>query len=106
LRTEATFRSKQDQITKERIREDIRMRTGEAMSARTLETPPVLRERGDGSSAMKLLSPRSRLARQLRAIAAEVTLYGWDDAVESREELIRGVEGVGRMPWRHGGLNE
>ena len=76
------------------------------MSARTIETPPDLPERGDGSNAMKLLSPRSKQARHLRAIAAEVTLYGWDDAVESREELIRGVEMVGRMPWRHGGLNE
>jgi hypothetical protein len=78
----------------------------EAMNARTIETPPGLPERGDGSSAMKLLSPRSRQARHLRAIAAEATLYGWDDAVESREELIRNVEGVGRMPWHQRGLKE
>lgn len=76
------------------------------MSIRTIETPPTLPERGDGSSAMKLPSPPSGQARPLRAIAAEVTLYGWDDAVESREDLIRGTEGAGRMPWRHGGLNE
>ena len=82
--------------------------TGEAMSIRIIETPPLpdLPEHQHGSSAMKLLGPRSALARHLRAIATEVTLYGWNDAAESREELIRGIEGIGRMPWRHGGLNE
>ena len=79
---------------------------GEAMSAGTKETPPDLPGHEHGSSVMKLLSPRSRLARHLRAIATEVSLYGWDDAAESREEIIRGTEGIGRMPWRHGGLNE
>jgi len=76
------------------------------MSAGTKETPPDLPGHEHGSSVMKLLSPRSRLARHLRAIATEVSLYGWDDAAESREEIIRGTEGIGRMPWRHEGLNE
>lgn len=76
------------------------------MSIRTTETPRDPPEHQHGSSAIKLLSPRSRLARHLRAIATEVSLYGWDDAAESREEIIRGIEGVSRMHWRHGWLNE
>jgi hypothetical protein len=80
--------------------------TGNPVNAGTIETPPDLPEHQHGFSTIKLFSPRSRLARHLRAIATEVSLYGWDDAAESREELIRGIEMVGRMPWRHGGLNE
>jgi hypothetical protein len=76
------------------------------MSAHTVETPPDLHEHRAGSSAIKLVKPRSTQARHLRAIAAEVSLYGWDDAAESREDLIRGIEGAYPLPWRHGGLNE
>ena len=79
---------------------------GEAMSEGTKETTPDLPGHEHGSSVMKLLSPRSSLARHLRAIATEVSLYGWDEAAESREEIIRGIKAVGRMPWRHGGLNK
>lgn len=76
------------------------------MSAHTIETLPDRHDRRDISSAMTVFSPRSKQARHLRAIADEVTLYGWDDAVESREELIRGVEEASPLSWRHGGLNE
>ena len=77
-----------------------------SMSTRTATPPPDRRERRNDSSAMTLLSPRSMQARHLRAIAAEATLYGWEDAVASREELIRGIERIYPLSWPHGGLNE
>ena len=53
---------------------------------------PELHELRDSLNAKKLFTPRSKQARHLRRMAAEVTLYGWDDAVESRADLIRGIE--------------
>lgn len=73
-----------------------------AMKVRPSETfleGPVIEQRTG-------LNPDSMQAPSFCEIAGEATLYGWDDADESRAELIKGIKAAHPIAWRHGGLNE
>lgn len=72
------------------------------MNARPIETSLEVRTMQEKAG----LNPDLTRASSFREIAAEATLYGWDDAEESRAELIKGIKAACPFPWRHGGLNE
>ena len=63
-----------------------------------LEVPVIERRPG--------LNPDSSEAPYLCEIEGGATLYGWDDADESRAEFIKSIKAAHPVPWRHGGLNE
>lgn len=72
------------------------------MNARPIETSLEVRTMQEQAC----LNPDSTQASSFREIAAKATLYGWDDAQESRAELLKGINAACPFPWPHGGLNE